>query len=203
MDRSELKARAKESLKGHYWEAIKVFLLYMLICFGITIVTSIIAGIFKENELLTAILGFIPSFIVIGLYGGFYSFFLKISRNEEVSCTELFKKMNLFWISIGVSLVASIFSALGMFLFIIPGIIIAFNYAMVYFVIVDNPEMGVMEALGTSKKIMNGHKWEYFVLNLSFIGWYILCYLTFGLLILWLAPYISVTTANFYNKIKG
>lgn len=203
MNRSELKTKAKESLKGHYWESIKVFLLYMLICFGITIVTSVIAGIFKENELLTAILGFIPSFIVIGLYGGFYSFFLKISRNEEVSCTELFKQKNLFWISIGVSLVASIFSALGMFLFIIPGIIIALNYAMVYFVIVDNPKMGVMEALGTSKKIMNGHKWEYFVLNLSFIGWYILCYLTFGLLILWLAPYMVVTTANFYNKIKG
>ena len=89
-----------------------------------------------------------------------------------------------------------------MFLFIIPGIIIALNYAMVYFVIVDNPEMGVMEALRTSKRIMKGHRWQYFVLNLSFIGWYILCYFTFGLLILWLAPYILVTTANFYNQIK-
>ena len=203
MNRSELKAKAKESLKGHYWEAIKLFLLYILVCLGITVATSIIANIFKGSELLTSILGFIPSLLIIGLYGGFYSFFLKISRNEEVKCTELFKQKNLFWISIGVSLITSIFSTLGMLLLIIPGIIIALNYAMVYFVIVDNPEIGVMEALRTSKRIMKGHRWQDVVLNLSFIGWYFLCYFTFGLLILWLAPYILVTYANFYNEIKG
>lgn len=202
MNRSELKSRAKESLKGKYWESIKVFLLYILVCFGLAIGISVIISIFKESNFLTIIFGLIPSFVIYGLYGGFYSFFLKISRNEEVSCNELFKLKNLFWISIGVTLVASIFSFLGMLLFIIPGIIIALSYSMVYFVIVDNPELGVMDALRKSKKIMNGHKWEYVVLNLSFIGWYILSYFTFGILLLWLAPYIMVTTANFYNNIK-
>lgn len=202
MNRSELKSRAKESLKGKYWESIKVFLLYILVCFGLAIGISVISSIFKESNFLTIIFGLIPSFVIYGLYGGFYSFFLKISRNEEVSCNELFKLKNLFWISIGVTLVASIFSFLGMLLFIIPGIIIALSYSMVYFVIVDNPELGVMDALRKSKKIMNGHKWEYVVLNLSFIGWYILSYFTFGILLLWLAPYIMVTTANFYNNIK-
>lgn len=202
MNRSELKSRAKESLKGKYWESVKLFILCFIVCIGLTIAISVVSGIFKESGPLIEILGLIPSFIIYGLYVGFYSFFLKISRNEEVSCNELFKYKNLFWISVGVTLVASIFSGLGMLLFIIPGIIIALNYAMVYFVIADNPEIGVMDALRKSKEMMKGHRIEYIILNLSFFGWYLLSYFTFGLLFLWLAPYIMVTTANFYNEIK-
>ena len=73
MNRSELKAKAKENLKGHYREAIKVFLLYILVCL---VITFVISGIFKSNELLTSILGVIPSFLIIGFYGGFFCFFL-------------------------------------------------------------------------------------------------------------------------------
>ena len=202
MNRSELKSRAKESLKGKYWESIKLFLLYILVCFGLTFAFSVISETFKDVELLIVILMFMPIFIVYGLYGGFFSFFLKISRNEEVSCNELFKNKNLFLLSIGVTFLAVIFSYLWGLLFIIPGIIAALNYSMVYFVIADNPEIGVMEALKTSKRIMKGHRIQYIVLNLSFLGWYILSYFTFGILLLWVAPYIMVTTANFYNEIK-
>lgn len=202
MNRSELKSRAKESLKGKYWESIKLFLLYILVCFGIAIVIPVIGENFIKSELLNGILAFIPILIVYGLYGGFFSFFLKISRNEEVSCNELFKHKNLFWLSIGVTFLSVIFSYLWMLLFIIPGIIAALNYSMAYFVIADNPEIGVMEALSTSKRIMKGHRVQYIVLNLSFLGWYIISYFTFGILLLWVAPYIMVTTANFYNEIK-
>ena len=202
MNRSELKSRAKESLKGKYWESIKVFLLYILVCFGLTFAFSVISEAFKDVELLIVILMFMPIFIVYGLYGGFFSFFLKISRNEEVSCNELFKNKNLFLLSIGVTFLAVIFSYLWGLLFIIPGIIAALNYSMAYFVIADNPEIAVMEALRKSKEIMKGHRIQYIVLNLSFLGWYILSYFTFGILLLWVAPYIMVTTANFYNEIK-
>ena len=202
MNRSELKTKAKESLKGHYKEAIKLFFLYILVCIGFTVIVSIIEENFEINGLFSFILTLIPTLGVYALYPGFYSFFLKISRNEEVNCKELFKYKNLFLVTIGTSFIASIFSFLGALLFIIPGIIIALSYSMVYFVIVDNPEIGIMNVLRKSKDIMNGHKFDYFVLNLSFIGWYILSYFTLGILLLWLAPYIMVTTANFYNKIK-
>ena len=203
MNRSELKARAKESLKGKYGQSIKLFLFYFLVATVISFVLVIFEGIFKENKLLTLIIGLVPTFVMYGLYGGFYSFFLKISRNEDVKATELFKLKNLFLLSIGVTLLTTIFSCLWMLLFIIPGIIAALNYSMAYFIIADNPEIGTMEALRKSKEMMKGHRIEYIVLNLSFFGWYILCYLTFGLLLLWLEPYIMVTTANFYNEIKG
>lgn len=202
MNRKELKTRAKESLKGKYWESIKLYLLYFVVCIGVTAVISIFNGILVNSKLISFLLSLVLFGIMYGLYACFYSFFLKISRNEEVRCNELFKKMNLFWITICTTLLASIFSFVGMLFFIIPGIIIALNYAMIYFVIVDNPEIGVMEALKKSKQIMNGHRIQYIILNLSFLGWYILSYFTFGLLLLWLTPYIMVTTANFYNEIK-
>lgn len=202
MNRSELKAKARESLNGNYGESIKLFFLYILVCLGLTIAVAIIIENVQISDFLAMILAIIPSLIIYGLYIGFFSFFLKLSRNEEVSCKELFKHKNLFWVTIGATLMASIFSFFGTLLFIIPGIIIALSYSMVYFVIVDNPEIGIMDALRKSKEIMEGHKFDYFVLNLSFIGWYILSYFTLGILLLWLAPYIMVTTANFYNEIK-
>lgn len=73
---------------------------------------------------------------------------------------------------------------------------------MVYYVILDNPNIDVVEALKESKRIMNGHKMELFKLELSFIGWMILGILTLGILYLWLIPYMRVTIANFYIEIK-
>lgn len=199
MNRKELKANALECLKGKYWEAIKLYITYLLV----TLFGSIIISLFvSSNENLTSILELIFSVVIMGFYLGFYSFFLKISRNEEVSYKELFNKTDLFWVSIGISFLAGIFTFLLSFLFIIPGIIASLGYSMVYFIALDNPDLNCMEILKKSKNIMKGHKWELFILILSFIGWSILSVFTFGILTLWLVPYMQVTFANFYNKIK-
>ncbi|MCZ8518379.1 MULTISPECIES: DUF975 family protein [Paenibacillus] len=60
-----------------------------------------------------------------------------------------------------------------------------------------------MEALSRSKEMMKGHKWRYFVLGLSFLGWVLLAVLTAGIGFLWLGPYMSVTNANFYTNLKA
>ena len=73
---------------------------------------------------------------------------------------------------------------------------------MVYFVMVDNPEYSIMEVLAESKRLMKGYRIDYIMLNLSFIGWGILALVSFGILILWIAPYMLVTTAQFYNELK-
>lgn len=199
MNRSELKSRAKESLKGKYGEAIKLYLLYILIAYA----SSFVIALFVSNENLYSILELIVSFAIMGLYLGYYSFFLKVSRNEEVTYKELFNKTNLFWFSMGITLLTGIFVFLWTLLFIIPGIIAAFGYSMVYFVALDNPELGAMDVLKKSKEIMQGHKMDYFILSFSFIGWAFLSIFTFGILNLWLAPYMQVTYANFYNEIKN
>ena len=74
---------------------------------------------------------------------------------------------------------------------------------MIYYIALDNPNMGIMEIIKKSKTMMKGYKWQYFVLILSFIGWEILSLFTLGILNLWLMPYMEVTFANFYNKIRN
>ena len=99
-------------------------------------------------------------------------------------------------------LLVGLFIFLWTLAFIIPGIIASLSYSMVFFVKLDNPDMGAMDVLRKSKQIMSGHKMDDFVLGLSFLGWVILGVFTFGILYLWLIPYMQVTYANFYNSIK-
>ena len=85
---------------------------------------------------------------------------------------------------------------------IIPGIIKGIAYSQAMYILAENPEIGGREAISKSQEMMRGHKMEYFILLLSFIGWSILASLTFGLLYIWLIPYMNATYANFYQSIK-
>jgi len=151
-------------------------------------------------ELLTSVISVVISAL---LYFGYKSFFLKISRGEDVKFNELFKRTDLFLVYIGLSFLTGLFISLWSLLFIIPGIIAFFSYQMIYYIALDNPNMGIMEIIKKSKTMMKGYKWQYFVLILSFIGWEILSLFTLGILNLWLMPYMEVTFANFYNKIRN
>ena len=81
--------------------------------------------------------------------------------------------------------------------------IAALSYSQAVYFALDNPDMGAMDTLRASKQTMAGHKWEYFVLELSFIGWALLTGLTFGILGIWVAPYQGTTLANYYNALIG
>lgn len=73
---------------------------------------------------------------------------------------------------------------------------------MAPYILADNPGMTAREALNESKRITKGHKLELFILELSFIGWYLLIPLTLGLIVIWLAPYTNATLANYYIAMK-
>lgn len=88
-------------------------------------------------------------------------------------------------------------------LLVIPGIVKAFAYAMTPYILVEHPEYSASEAIAASEKMMKGHKYDYFWLELSFIGWYILSVLTLGIGFLWLLPYAQCASAAFYNDLKG
>ncbi len=96
-----------------------------------------------------------------------------------------------------------LFVALWSLLFVIPGIIKGYSYAMTYYILRDNPDIGATEAITRSRKMMKGHKWQLFCLQFSFFGWILLSALTFGILMLWVTPYMQVATAEFYESIKG
>lgn len=107
---------------------------------------------------------------------------------------------------LGSNIVAGIlvplFTFLWSLLFWIPGIIKTYSYSMTYYILADNPEMAPTDAITESRKLMNGKKWKLFCLDFSFIGWYLLSVLTFGILALWIAPYHMTARAEFYESIK-
>lgn len=96
-----------------------------------------------------------------------------------------------------------IFISLWTMLFIIPGIVKGFSYALTYYVKCDNPEMSANEAITESRRLMDGNKMRLFLLNLSFIGWIFLGALTFGIGTLWVSAYMETSLAIFYEDVKA
>lgn len=198
MNFSELKSKALESLKGKYGETIKLLLVYI----GIEFILELFIHLFLDNTVVANYISPLTTIIISSLLVlGYNSYFLKISRNEEVTYKEIFSKTNLFAFCLLLAILISIFTTLWTLLLIIPGIIASISYSQAYFVALDNENLSAKECIDESKRLMMGHKMEYFLLCLSFIGWILLGILTLGILYFWLIPYISVTEANFYNEL--
>lgn len=96
-----------------------------------------------------------------------------------------------------------VYTLLWSLLLVIPGIVKAISYSMVPFILSDNPEIGAARAVKLSMAMTQGHKWDIFVLYLSFIGWFFLCGLTFGIGYFFLAPYFFATLSELYADLRG
>ncbi|MBQ7539800.1 MAG: DUF975 family protein [Bacteroidaceae bacterium] len=88
-------------------------------------------------------------------------------------------------------------------LFIIPGIVKSYSYALTPYILVEKPELSAMEAINESRRLMEGHKADLFILELSLIGWFFLSLLTLGLGFLWYIPYLISIRASFWEDIKA
>ncbi len=159
--------------------------------------------------LVSGIIGYISgsiyvSFIIGGALGvGQSIFWLNVSRNNNPEIGDLFKGFDSFASSLGAFWLTMLIVLAGMILFIIPGIYWAYCYTKTYFVIADNPEIGAMEAMQTSKEIMNGYKWKLFRFHLRCILLLLLGLIPFGLGLFVVIPWIGVATAKFYEEIKN
>ena len=79
---------------------------------------------------------------------------------------------------------------------------IGLMYSQITFILVDSPELDIIDTMRRSRTLMNGNKWRYFLLGLSFLGWIILGIFTLGIGYLWLFPYIHTTESAFYCEIR-
>ncbi|CAG7646577.1 hypothetical protein PAESOLCIP111_05195 [Paenibacillus solanacearum] len=186
--RGELKQEALQQLKGNWGKAVAVALIMMAIGIVISLVPKV---------------GDLIQFIVAGpLTLGMVAFFLRLIRREPHEVQDIFSGFSRFVPSFLLYLLSAVFVFLWTLLLIVPGIIAGLRYAMAFYIMNDHPELTAMEAIERSKQMMYGHKWRYFVLQLSFIGWGLLCVLTLGIGLLWLIPYMATTTANFYEDLS-
>ena len=151
-----------------------------------------------------SILGVGPLIITGPLTVGLYGVTLSLLRRKQTPVEGLFDGFTSgFADNFLAYLLVSVFTFLWSLLFIIPGIVKGLSYSMTFFILKDHPGMSAMDAITASRRMMQGHKWRLFCLQFSFIGWYILCALTGGILTLWVTPYVYTATAVFYESIKG
>ncbi|MGA9173057.1 MAG: DUF975 family protein [Thermoactinomyces sp.] len=197
MDYSALRRSARESLRGKWGSSAGVTLLFLVL---INLVSSLLMIVFFSGI-------FWDIFAAGTITVGYALFILKMARGQKAEVGDLFSqfKSGLYLKTVGTSLLTTIYTILWTFLLIIPGIIKSYSYSMTYYVLLDHPEYTVNEAITKSREIMDGHKAELFVLQLTFFGWFLLCIiLPFSFVgFFWLIPYYYAAKAHFYLKITG
>ena len=192
----EIKEEAKKLTSKHilkFWKS-------SLLVFASSIALAIILGIIS-----CWVLAFITELLALPLYIGFISYILGLTRKEEVSLTDIFqdyKKIGLIVVTLIISYVFIIF---GYILLIIPGIMIAFSLVMVGYLLADSKETSICEAkniIRESIEMMNGYKLDYFIFELSFIGWHFLGAITFGIAYIYVIPYFTFANTLYYQRLK-
>lgn len=130
--------------------------------------------------------------------------YLELSKGKKVNLNMLGIGYTQAWgKSILLNILIGLFTFLWSLLFIIPGIIKSYSYRLSFFILADNPELSASEALKKSKEMMKGHKYDLFILDLSFIWWYVLVGITFGVASIYVVPYVEATRINFYQSLKN
>ena len=136
------------------------------------------------------------------LQGGWVLYHLGVRRGEEMPYATLFDGFGFIGKLILLNIVITLYVFLWSMLFIIPGIIASYRYRFAVYNLCENPDIGVMEAISMSKAQTAGYKGDLFLLDLTFIGWNLLCSLTLGILSIWIAPYIIQTNIGYFQEIK-
>ena len=131
---------------------------------------------------------------------GFVIFALHISRDEKAEFGNLFDGFGLFFRVLWLGILEGLLIFLWSLLLVVPGIVAAYRYRQALYLLLDHPERSAWQCLRESSALMSGHKWELFVLDLSFLGWAMLSAM-FAPVSIWLDPYRAITNAGFYNRL--
>lgn len=180
---------------------------------GLTLAQILGSGTFLDNPdavvrwyisvrpgVLAYIIDLLLNFMTWLLYAGFVVFVLRMIRQQRNSLWNLMDGFQNFLKIIGLNILTGIFVALWSLLFVIPGIIAAYRYRQALYLLLDHPEMGVLECIRESKRLMRGHKAELFILDLSFIGWALLSIIPF--VSVYTLPYTESTYALYYSMLR-
>lgn len=217
--RAEIKERAKKVLKGNYWKAFLVSLIIVITGGshngggsgggGASGASSTGVDAYVNHHIVIIVSVIILLIILLRVFVGYAlqvggrKFFIKLSEGDS----DLgylgygFRKDRYLNIIISM-LLRSIYLFLWFLLLIIPGIVKSYAYRMVPYILADNPEIGHSRAIALSNEMTKGEKWDIFVLDLSFIGWYILGVLVLGVGVFFVQPYYDATNAELYLKIR-
>lgn len=185
--RREIKEIAKENFTANYWPVVGISITF-------SIITMALAYTFVGIAAIPAII-VATSFFYIATYFG-------DTDNEHLA-----NVINVGFEKFGRNFGSLLFRDLMLIgwcsLFLVPGIIKSYSYAMTSYILADCPNVKTIDAITLSRRMMDGHKWEYFVFQLSFIGWGFLSVITFGLVgVFYANPYQQTAQAGYYAELK-
>jgi len=211
-----LMQKARASLKNYWGLAIGSVLIFFIILLG-------------SQSLPFA--GFMISYFISGaMTVGICTFALALSRNANPEVSLVFNGFKKYWVTLGAFVLFNVFIFLWSLIGIIPLILAAiaytklymdlalvlyslallgfipcfiamFSYSMCYFIIADDYQIGSLQAISKSKRIMKGNKWKLFCLGWRFFWWGLLSIITLGIGFIWLAPYVLISKTKFYDDI--
>lgn len=222
----ELRVKAWNSLKGKYWRAFLVILVLGLLASGGTSLQTSSQTLTEtinlvdpsemdaEMELGAAVVGTIATVMaVVGMAISLFvgnaadvglAHYFILNTDSKPSFADAFYGFKVKYLrNIGTLLLVGIKLALWSLLLVVPGIIKSFEYAIIPYILADDPEISSKEAFRKAKEMMMGNKWRLFKLNFSFFGWFVLCVVTCGLGTPFLLPYVSAANAEFYAELKN
>lgn len=165
-------------------------------------IVDLLMGVIGVIAAVLAVYGIVRMIIggVIAL--GYAKFNLNLVNRNNPKVEDVFSQFNNFGKAFIMNFLRGLYTTLWTLLFIIPGVIASYSYAMTPYILYENPDMTANEAIKASKELMKGNKWRLFCLEISFIGWSFLCIFTLGIGYLFLHPYTEAAGAAFYREIK-
>lgn len=218
-NRIDLKEQAKVSFRANYWKCVLVSLILGLIgggagcsfnvnfnrqefqysgSFDWTLLLPILTWIVGMGFVIIVIAVVLSVCVINPLKVGCLHF-ARNNADAPASLDDLGVGFKNYSPAVKTMFFTDLYIFLWSLLLIIPGVVKSYSYRMVPYLIADHPELSTREILDLSRSMMQGNKWEAFVLDLSFIGWNILTALTLGLVgIFYAGPYQMQTNANLY-----
>ncbi len=223
---SEMKERGKRTFKANYWPCVvAAFLMSVLAgAFSATAhsrsedmdFNALMNGMSPEEQriALMVLLGIfalaagvallIRVFLKNPIELGGCAFFRANAEEAPAPLAIIKTGFQNYWHNFAVLFVRDLYLLLWSLLLLVPGLIKAYSYCMVPYILAEHPELSANEVITRSREMMNGNKWRAFLLDLSFVGWILLGVLTLGLgFILWAAPYMESTHAVLYLELKN
>ena len=184
---------AWSQLKGHWKPAVLFTLVYVIIA-------SVAQLIGSKSDLVSILISLLA---LVPLGYGFNVAFLDFKRTgAPLKIEQMFDGFKDYGRVLTTKLLETIYIILWSLLLFIPGIIKSISYSQTSFILKDYPELKNNAAIELSMAMMKGHKFDYFYLMLTFIGWFFLGILTLGIGLLWVNPYIATASAHFYEYVK-
>ena len=193
MNRAELKAKAKEQIKGK----IGILFLISLIIGAISGAAAALLNMIPVVGSVVAPLLVVPAFTLSTT-----RIYLSVIAGNKPEAGDCFSGFDDWWSAVKLNFRVGLFTFLWSLLFFIPGIIKSYAYSMSFYILAENKGKSAKECIAESMAMTNGHKMDLFVLGLSFIGWLLLCCITFGIAYIWVGPFMQAAYANAYQSLK-